>query len=55
LSKNYNEFFFKFKKINYRGIWAKVLVFLESPQWVGFNERDLKILRYKVRKMLDFE
>jgi hypothetical protein len=55
LNKNFNEIFKKFKNKNYRGIWAKVLVFFESPQWVGFNERDLKNLRHKARKMLDFE
>jgi hypothetical protein len=55
LNKSFNEIKkIKIKK-KYRGIWAKVLVFFESPRWVGFNERDLKILRYKVWKMLDFE
>jgi hypothetical protein len=31
------------------------LVFLESFQWVGFNESDLKISRHKVWEILNFE
>jgi hypothetical protein len=32
-----------------------LLVFLESPWWVGFNEGDLEFLRFEVQEILNFE
>jgi hypothetical protein len=31
-----------------------LLIFLETPQWVGFNESDSEILRPKVQEILNF-
>jgi hypothetical protein len=32
-----------------------LLVLLERPEWIGFNEGDLKILKSKVWEILNFE
>ncbi len=38
-----------------KGNLGSLLIFLESPHWVGFNEVDLEIFRSKVWGILNFE
>jgi hypothetical protein len=50
LKKNFTK-----NPYNYKKNLGVFLVLLESPQWIAFNEGDLKFFRLKVWNILNFK